>query len=578
MLTVARHYGGDPCVRMCGSCAIGVVNAHDMPDSTLSSDGDWLAAFSGKLDNTKEVACAVGEAGFHPASHSPADLMVAAFRAFGAGAPSRLRGVFAAIVTDGHDLWCFRDQLGWRPLHFRDLGDRFVVASEAKQVVVGAALPREPDLDVIEALFYGRLDNRTPATLKGVERVPQASVLSVASMGSPKLQRYWYPAAFVESSTIPAEETAEHFAEVFGAAVRRALILDGDVVSLSGGIDSPAVAGFAAPIFRELTRGPLHALSTVYPQFPRVDESRYIELVARYLGMELRTFTPKAGPWDSLPYWVEVFDGPIPTLSLDEITEYYRLARQLGYRNVLGGDVAEVAFNLHRHLIGHLVTRGRWKPLVTLARASLSQGMTWPQLAGYIASPFIPGRVSMWLLHRTGRDFPARIPDWLSAAKVNEVPFRKDLIPPGRDRWTGVQLRPYMGTTLTLEAGDVAARLCGVTSRSPFADVDVIQFFLGLRAEVKFPDLQSKTLVRRMLRGRVPDEILDRRDKTVFGDYMMSHIDYGVLRKYLVNPTVRIDGVNYPRLAERIERQDFTLIDYSWANDLVRIHAFLSQW
>jgi hypothetical protein len=84
--------------------------------------------------------------------------------------------------------------------------------------------------------------------------------------------------------------------------------------------------------------------------------------------------------------------------------------------------------------------------------------------------------------------------------------------------------------------------------------------------------------MRRMLRGRVPDEILDRRDKTVFSDYMMSHINYEVLRKYLMNPSTRMAGVNYARLAERIERQDFKLIDYVWANDLVRIHAFLSQW
>ena len=97
-------------------------------------------------------------------------------------------------------------------------------------------------------------------------------------------------------------------------------------------------------------------------------------------------------------------------------------------------------------------------------------------------------------------------------------------------------------------------------------------------AEVKLLDMGSKTLMRRMLRGRVPNEILDRKDKTVFTDWMMAHINYDALRKYLVNPTTRMDGVDYEKLAERIERRDFNLVDYSWANDLVRIHAFLSQW
>jgi hypothetical protein len=58
----------------------------------------------------------------------------------------------------------------------------------------------------------------------------------------------------------------------------------------------------------------------------------------------------------------------------------------------------------------------------------------------------------------------------------------------------------------------------------------------------------------------------------------MSKIDYASLRKYLLNPTIRMPGVNYERLAARIERQDFKIADYSWANDLIRIHAFLSLW
>ena len=369
----------------------------------------------------------------------------------------------------------------------------------------------------------------------------------------------------------------ERFSAVFETAVARCLT-GSDVVSLSGGIDSPAVAGFAAPLFRRLTDRALPALSTVYPNHPRVDESRYIELVAKDLGMELRTFTPQAGPWDNVDYWVTVLDGPTPTLSLDEISEYNRLARQLGFRNVIGGDIAEAVINLNRHVIGHLVTRGRWKALMAMWRAVHAQGTTWPQFGMYMLSPFIPGRFANWYLHQKGRDFPERIPDWLSAAKVNEVPFRIDLLRRGRDRYTGLQLYPFEGTSLTLEAGEVTAHLAGVTMRSPFADVDLIEFFIGLPAEVKFPDMGSKTLMRRMLRGRVPDEILNRKDKTVFTDYIMSHINYNVLRRYLMNPTTRIEGVNYAQLATRIERQDFKLIDYAWANDLVRIHAFLSQW
>jgi hypothetical protein len=36
--------------------------------------------------------------------------------------------------------------------------------------------------------------------------------------------------------------------------------------------------------------------------------------------------------------------------------------------------------------------------------------------------------------------------------------------------------------------------------------------------------------------------------------------------------------VDYRLLASRVERQELNLIDWLWLNDLVRVHAFLSQW
>jgi asparagine synthase (glutamine-hydrolysing) len=577
MLAASPHRRGTPSIAVCGNCGLGALNLTDEGDAELSSAGEWMGAFSGRLDNKADVVRILAGLGHSVATSRDADLIVALFKALGNDAPSKLRGSFAAAVTNGNELWCFRDQLGWRPIHYRDDATRFVAASEARQVIAGATIPREPDLAVLETMFYSRLTRSTPSVIKGVERLPQATILHVTRGDRPVQQRYWRPSELMETSGFPLNEVAERFNAVFETAVARCLT-GKDVISLSGGIDSPAVAGFAAPLFKRMTNRPLAALSTVYPDYPRVDESGYIQLVASYLGMELHTFSPKTGPWDDLPRWNDLLDGPVPTLAFDEVAEYNGLARQLGFRNVIGGDIAEVVFNLNRHVIGHLVTRGRWKALLEMWPRVHAQGTSALDFGKYMIAPFIPGRLANWHLHRTGRDFPQRIPDWLSPAKVNEVPFRSDLLRPARDRYTGVQLFAFEGTSLTLEAGDVAAEMTGVTSRSPFGDVDLIEFFISLPAEVKFPDLASKTLMRRMLRGRLPDAILDRKDKTTFSDYIMSHLNYDAAAKYLTNPKTHIPGVDYARLAERIERRDFKLIDYAWANDLLRIHIFLSEW
>ena len=183
-----------------------------------------------------------------------------------------------------------------------------------------------------------------------------------------------------------------------------------------------------------------------------------------------------------------------------------------------------------------------------------------------------------WYLSVRGLDFPNRVPDWLDRRKVNELPYRNDLVHSGWARWSAVQTMPLEGCPITMEGIEICAAVSAVTVRRPFADIDLWEFFLGLPAEIKYPDLRSKTLIRKLLRGRVPNDILDRRDKTFFDDHVMSQVDYPVLRQFLVKQAYRLDGVDYERLALRLERQDLGLIDFIWMHDLVRIHAFLKQW
>ena len=139
----------------------------------------------------------------HPAVElRPASLVAAAWRAWGEDTPERLRGVFAAAVTDGHALWTWRDQLGYRALFFRTDAAGTLVASEAKQVIAGADIPREPDLEVLERILFTDYDDETPTALKGAIRLPKASMLR-ATDGSVAHRRYWRPESLLETAGSP---------------------------------------------------------------------------------------------------------------------------------------------------------------------------------------------------------------------------------------------------------------------------------------------------------------------------------------------------------------------------------------
>jgi|tagenome__1003787_1003787.scaffolds.fasta_scaffold20954337_3 asparagine synthase (glutamine-hydrolysing) len=575
MLEAAPHRGTVHSVHSSGSAALGVAAHEDRTDAWISTHNGLIAAFYGRLDNTLELVRDLIAAGHPDPGPSPADVLKGAWRAWGEAAPSKLRGQFAAAVTDGERLWTFRDQVGFRALFYRSDSDGFYVASEAKQVLAGAGIAREPDLDAVERIFFGWGGGPdAPTAVRGVNRVTAATIMTAGRTGGHTSKRYWQPEGLLETADYTLAEAQERFVELFRQAVDRCLDGD-DGISLSGGIDSPAVAAFAAPGHVERFGKPLGALSAVFPDLPSVDERSWIEMVTGYLDMPLHTYRPQAKGLDDVERWSALLDGPVPIVSVPELDENYSLARRLGYRSLLTGELAEYVVDNKGHLAGHLLVHGRLAAVRDLVRTQRGRGARWPFILKQFVPPLVPGRLTNRYLHWRGVKRAATPPDWITRRDMTTIP-RPDLLTPARRRWADLQTAPFGGSSETLAADDLVSDMHGLDVRRPFADVDLWEFFLSLRAEVKFPDTRRKTLVKGALRGRLPDEILDRRDKTVFGEHLLTHADYGLMRRYLLDPPYRIPGVDYDLLEKRLEQGGFTLFDYTWTRDLTSAHAFLA--
>jgi asparagine synthase (glutamine-hydrolysing) len=554
-----------------------VSSRDDREDAWISAQRGLVAAITGTLDNRDDLVRDLERAGNAEPGTSVADVLAASWRTWGTATPGRLRGQFAAAVTDGEQLWVFRDQVGFRSLYYRNDDDEFHVASEAKQVLAGAGLPREPDLEAVERIFYGSGGGPdAPAALKGVKRLAAATVVATDRAGGWSTTRYWEPERLLETARLTTDEAEERFAELFQRAVDRCLRGD-DGISLSGGIDSTAIAAFAAPGHVDRFGTKLGAVSAVFPDLPSVDERRWIEMVTAHLDMPLQTYRPQAKGLDDVQRWCELLDAPTPIISVPELDENYGLARSLGYRSLLTGELAEYVIDNKGHLAGHLLLHGRFSAVAALVRTQRRRGARWPFILKQFAPAFAPGRLTNRYLNWRGVKRAAPPPPWVTRTDVAAVP-RPDLLTPARRRWAELQTGSFGGSSETLAADELVADVHGLDVRRPFVDVDLWEFFLSLRAEVKFPDTRRKTLVKRALRGRLPDAVLDRRDKTVFGEHLLSHADYPLMRRYIADPQFRIPGVDYNRLSERLEQGNFTLWEYCWARDLTSAHAFLAAW
>ena len=350
-----------------------------------------------------------------------------------------------------------------------------------------------------------------------------------------------------------------------------------DAVSLSGGIDSPTIAAYAAPRARELTGDPLLAVSSVYPEDPGVDESEWIELVTEHLGLRLHAYTPTSRPLDDVSYWVDVLDGPVDTMSIPELAENYRVAHELGARNVLTGEMAEWVFTFGQHLIGHLVLHGRARASAGWVRDQRARGASWKVIAQRAGPSLVSPRLALGYLRARGvaRTTASCRSGWTPTRPGSPGP-RPDLARPARRRWLEHQLAPLVGVgAYSFDADAIVAAVCGVHVRRPLVDVDLWEFVLSLPAEIKFPDALPKSLLRESVRGRLPDALLDRTDKTYFNDFALRTADYDGLRRWALASEARIAGVDYGRLAERIDARDLNVVELLWAYDLARAHAYL---
>jgi asparagine synthase (glutamine-hydrolysing) len=572
--SAAQHRGTETATAELGRVSVAITNGEGPSSASIDADDGMVAAVAGRLDEADELVKDLRDAGLSADVANHASIVRALFRRDGEAAIARLRGVFEGVVSDGRTVWVFRDQFGFRPMFFRDSPDAFVAATEAKQVAAASGIAPEPDLDVLDRILFGDFTDETPSALRGIARLRKSTLLRADDRGV-RARTYWDPSPLVETADPTEDELRDRFDALMTQAVRRTLT-GADVVSLSGGLDSPTVAAFAAPEHMRLSGQPLAALSAVYPDQPEVDESVWIEDVAAFLGMPLHTYRRSADPLAGLQEWTRLFDGPVPTLVINDAKEHYDTARGFGYRTMLTGELAEFLVDQRRFLPSHLLRTGRWGALRGTYRIQRRQGVSSIAFARQLTQTFTPRAVEAARIRVRGPARAVGLPPWVDSGRVTEAEVA--MLVPARERWSWSQLAGLGGPGLTMEADEVCQEVSGVMSRRPWADVELFEFFVSLPPEVKYMGGRRKDLIRKLMRGRVPDSIVDRPSKTLFNASIMARVRYDELRRWLLDPPVRVRGIDYAMLADRLEHGDMDLVEYQWAKDLACVHAFLALW
>ena len=213
--------------------------------------GNWIV-FNGEIYNFRELRAELEAAGNRFRSHSDTEVILAAYRIWGADSFRRLRGMFAFALWDesSQTLLLARDPMGIKPLYYYDSDRHFLFASEVRTLLGTNLVPRKIDPNgVFTFLAFGSVYE--PGTIiEKIFAVPAGHVVSLETGSLEKdtlhIREFWNPLDSANDSSAAGNSDAEIATQSLPALLSDAVLshLVSDVpvgVFLSGGIDSSSL-------------------------------------------------------------------------------------------------------------------------------------------------------------------------------------------------------------------------------------------------------------------------------------------------------------------------------------------------
>jgi asparagine synthase (glutamine-hydrolysing) len=503
-----------------------------------NEDGTVWITFNGEIYNYRELRGPLERKQHRFRSHSDTESILHLYEDFGLDCVTHLDGMFAFGLWDEtkQTLLLVRDRLGVKPLYYTQQQGVFLFASEIKALLGHPLVKRDVES---EALYHYLTFKTAPAPLTlfaGIYKLPAGCYLTCDRQGQVKVTPYW-DAVSPERPPIRHGSKKEAVRQVrkllTDAAIKRQMAADVPVgVFLSGGLDSSAVVALIAG----QEARPLNTFSIGIDDVDGCNELEYARQVSRQFATNHHEILIGRGELEEyLPQLVHHQDEPLADPVCVPLYYLSKLARQTGTIVVQVGEGSDEQFLGYDSRIEFLQNYARrWRPLLALPR-----GMLWGLHATATLVHGATGRGSRYcqVLEKAARGSElfwgsVAFEEEAKADVLNGHPGLEaydsqavvtETLLPLRTAWPRADIATQMAyldikvrlAELLLMRIDKVTMSCGVEAREPFLDYRLVEYLMTLPLSFKLQGWDPKHLLKRAMRGLVPDNIL-RRPKQAF--------------------------------------------------------------
>ncbi|MFC4098191.1 asparagine synthetase B family protein [Paenibacillus xanthanilyticus] len=492
------------------------------------------------LDNREELFDRLRIARGLRAGMTDSELILCAYEAWDVEAARYLIGDYAFAIWDAKRgrLFGARDLQGNRTLYYSADEQRFAFCTVVGPLLALPGIQSEVEESWLAEflaipVILDTVDVHATA-YRGIRQIPPGHSFSLTG-GRLTLRQHDAIAIPQQPLKLKSDgDYVEAFRHVFREAVQARLRTIGEVgASLSGGLDSGAVASFAAESLRGQGRT-LHTFSSVPPadfvdwtlKSMAADETPFIQAAVRHIGNLTNRRLDFAGrsPLDEVDDLIGLMEAPYKFFENSIwIKGMLEEASRQGIGVLLNGAAGNftISWGPAPDYYARLLRRLQWRRLHAELKAyGRYNGVGRKKLLPYIAGlAWRQGRQAAG--RRSEEERPSLIhPELARRTNVLEKLQDHDV---GLSEWSELASRAYQFENLAAanHQGTSATKLSlqyGVAERDPTADPRVIRFCLSLPMEQFVKDGMDRALVRRAAAGMLPDEIrLNQRVRGVQG-------------------------------------------------------------
>ena len=446
-----------------------------------------VLVFNGAIYNYRELKKTLQNKGYEFFSDGDSEVILKAYAEWGEDCPGHLHGMFAFVIWDQriNRFFMARDRFGIKPLYWSQNARSFMFASTPQALLASGEIDRSIDPAGLHFQYTLHAVIPAPRTiLNGIRKLEPGCFAWVDEKGKSESTAYWKLTAQRPENPLSEDEWVEAVHDQLQQAVRkRNDVADVPVgVLLSGGLDSSLLVALLA----ELGLKEVHTFSVGFEDQPeeKGSEFEYSDLVVdRYQTRHHKFLVPNSHVLERMPEAVDAMSEPM--FGQDAVA-FYLLSEKVSreVKVVQSGQGADEVFG----------------------------GYFWYQR---MMDETTGSRLDRFRKHYFDRDHDEFLNMAGAGFQVNDVTgeyIAERLEEEGADEFIDAVLR--LDTT-TLIVDDPVKRVdnmtmaWGLEARVPFLDHQLVEVAAQCPPEIKFKT-PGKHLLKRIARGIVPDEVIDR--------------------------------------------------------------------